>query len=95
MAYENVLQNPNQFNFQIQQIGEGQYANPSRNEIFVDETERIAFSSQLKNLENQFKICEELPAFKRPEHAKKSFTIRHQQQPQLSPVAAFAQDSTM
>ena len=95
MAYENVLQNPNQFNFQIQQIGEGQYTNPSRNEIFVDETERIAFSSQVKNLENQFKICEELPAFEKAGARKKSFTIHHQQQPQLSPVAAFAQDSTM
>ena len=73
MAYENVLQNPNQFNFQIQQIGEGQYTNPSRNEIFVDETERIAFSSQLKNLENQFKICEELPAFEKAGARKKIF----------------------
>jgi 6-phosphofructokinase 1 len=73
MAYENVLQNPNQFNFQIQQIGEGQYINPSRNEIFVDETERIAFSSQVKNLENQFKICEELPAFEKAGARKKIF----------------------
>ena len=73
MAYENVLQNPNQFNFQIQQIGEGQYTNPSRNEIFVDETERIAFSSQVKNLENQFKICEELPAFEKAGARKKIF----------------------
>lgn len=73
MAYENVLQNPNQFNFQIQQIGEGQYTNPSRNEIFVDETERIAFSSQLKSLENQFKICEKLPAFEKAGARKKIF----------------------
>ena len=73
MAYENVLQNPNQFNFQIQQIGQGQYPNPSRNEIFVDETERIAFSSQVKNLENQFKICEELPAFEKAGARKKIF----------------------
>ena len=73
MAYENVLKNPNQFNFQIQQIGEGQYTNPSRNEIFVDETERIAFSSQVKNLENQFKICEELPAFEKAGARKKIF----------------------
>ena len=73
MAYENVLQNPNQFNFQIQQIGEGQYVNPSRNEIFVDDTERIAFSSQVKNLKNQFKICEELPAFEKAGARKKIF----------------------
>ena len=73
MAYENVLQNPNQFDFQIQQIGEGQYINPSRNEIFVDETERIAFSSQVKNLENQFKICDELPAFEKAGARKKIF----------------------
>jgi hypothetical protein len=95
MAYENVLQNPNQFNFQIQQIGEGQYINPSRNEIFVDETERIAFSSQVKNLEINSRYARSCQPSKRPGHAKKSFTIHHQQQPQLSPVAAFAQDSTM
>ena len=49
MAYENVLANPNAFNFEIQQLGEAIHANPSSREIFIDNAEKIAFSSQIKN----------------------------------------------
>lgn len=65
MAYENVLQNPNAFNFQIEQLGEPQHANPCSHEVFVEEAEKIIFSSQIKNLTNQLKSCKELPAFEK------------------------------
>ena len=65
MAYENVLTNPADFDFSIENLGETQYSNPSKSEIFVDDTERIIFSSQLKNLKHQLEICSELPSFEK------------------------------
>ena len=50
VAYENVLNNPTEFDFLVEHLGEAQYLNPSSSEIFVDDMERIIFSSQLKNL---------------------------------------------
>ena len=65
MAYENVLKNPGEFDFEIQQLGEATWTNPSSQEIFVDDSEKIVFSSQLKNLNYQLKACEQLPAFEK------------------------------
>lgn len=65
MAYENVLTNPAGFDFSIEKLGETQYSNPSKSEIFVDDTERIIFSSQLKNLKHQLETCSELPSFEK------------------------------
>ena len=45
MAYEKVLNNPAGFNFEIEQLGEAQFANPSSKEVFVEEGEKIIFSS--------------------------------------------------
>ena len=53
VAYVNVLNNPSAFNFQVEQLGENQYANPSRNAVLIEDNERIIFSSQLKNLKHQ------------------------------------------
>ena len=65
MAYENVLKNPDNFNFEIQQLGEATYANPCSQEIFVDDSEKIIFSSQIKNLNHQLETCKQLPAFEK------------------------------
>ena len=65
VAYENVLQNPKNFDFQIQQLGAGEHANPSTHEIFIDDGERIAFSSQIKNLQHQFADKLPPPAFEK------------------------------
>ena len=73
MAYENVLQNPDTFNFEIQKLGEASHANPSSQEIFIEESEKIIFSSQLKNLNHQLKTCKNLPAFEKAGARKKIF----------------------
>ena len=65
VAYENVLQNPKNFDFQVQQLGPGEHANPSTDEIFIDDGERIAFSSQIKNLQHQFADKLPPPAFEK------------------------------
>jgi 6-phosphofructokinase 1 len=64
-VYEKVLKNPENFDFKVQQLGEPCHPNPSNQEDFVSEGERIAFSSQVKNLQNQFKNCKELPSFEK------------------------------
>ncbi len=73
MAYENVLKNPENFNFEIQQLGEATYANPSSQEIFIEDSEKIIFSSQIKNLNHQLKTCKSLPAFEKAGARKKIF----------------------
>ena len=65
VAYVNVLNNPSAFNFQVEQLGENQYANPSRNAVLIEDNERIIFSSQLKNLKHQLNTCSELPCFEK------------------------------
>ena len=73
MAYENVLQDPDNFNFEIQKLGEAAHTNPSSQEIFIEDSERIIFSSQVKNLNHQLKTCKNLPAFEKAGARKKVF----------------------
>ena len=73
MAYEQVLNNPAGFNFEVEQLGEPQHTNPSSKEVFVEEGERIIFSSQLKNLKRQLETCDELPAFEKAGARRKIF----------------------
>ena len=73
MAYDNVLQNPDTFNFEIQTLGEASHTNPSNQEVFIEDSERIIFSSQLKNLNHQLKTCKNLPAFEKAGARKKIF----------------------
>ena len=73
MAYEEVLNNPDGFNFGIEQLGEARYDNPSSKEVFVADGERIIFSSQLKNLKRQLETCEDLPAFEKAGARRKIF----------------------
>lgn len=63
--YEKVLNNPDNYDFKIQQIGEPSHPNPSRQEVFASDDERIAFSSQIKNLKKQFQNCNEVPSFEK------------------------------
>ena len=46
--YEKVLKNPENFDFKVQQLGDPTHPNPSNQDVFVSEEERIAFSSQIK-----------------------------------------------
>jgi len=73
VAYENVLNNPTTFDFRIEELGESQYSNPSSNAVFVDNMERIIFSSQLKNLKHQLETCPELPSFEKAGARRKIF----------------------
>ena len=73
MAYEQVLKNPAEFNFEVEQLGEPQHTNPSSKEVFVEEGERIIFSSQLKNLKRQLETCDKLPAFEKAGARRKIF----------------------
>lgn len=73
VAYENVLNNPTEFDFQVEHLGEAQYLNPSSSEIFVDDMERIIFSSQLKNLKHQLETCTEIPSFEKAGARQKIF----------------------
>ncbi|MDC0315560.1 ATP-dependent 6-phosphofructokinase [Synechococcus sp. AH-551-G15] len=63
--YEKVLNNPDNYDFKIQQVGEATHPNPSSQEVFVSDDERIAFSSQIKNLKNQFQNYDEVPSFEK------------------------------
>ena len=65
MVYDKVLNNPDNFNFQIQQLGSGKYDNPIRGENFVNDDERIAFASQVKNLNRQFNTNDPIPSFEK------------------------------
>lgn len=73
MAYDNVLANPSDFDFQVQQLGPGEHANPSTHEVFVSDEETIAFSSQIKNLKKQFESGGSLPAFEKAGARQKIF----------------------
>ena len=73
MAYENVLKNPDDFNFEIEQLGEASHSNPCSQEIFVEDSEKIIFSSQIKNLSHQLQACKQLPAFEKAGARKKIF----------------------
>ena len=74
MAYENVLKKPNDFNFEIQQLGAATHSNPCSHEVFIEDSEKIIFSSQLKNLNHQLKTCEQLPAFEKAGARKKNLS---------------------
>ena len=73
MVYDNVLNNPDNFDFQVQQLGPGKYNNPIKDEIFVDDDERIAFASQIKNLSRQFKANGPIPSFEKAGARRKIF----------------------
>ena len=73
MAYENVLNNPTTFDFRIEELGENPYSNPSNNAVFIDNTERIIFSSQLKNLKHQLETCAEVLSFEKAGARRKIF----------------------
>jgi len=73
MVYDNVLKNPDDFNFQVQKLGQGKFTNPIKDEIFVDDDERIAFASQIKNLRRQFETNDPIPSFEKAGARRKIF----------------------
>ena len=73
MAYDNVLANPDHFDFKVQQLGTAAHDNPSAHEIFIDDNEKIAFSSQIRNLNHQYKTQNAIPAFEKAGARKRIF----------------------
>ena len=73
MIYENVLKNPDKFSFEIEAIGAPIYPNPILKNDYTNDNERIAFSSQVKNILKQIDECDKLPSFEKAGIRKKLF----------------------
>ena len=65
MIYENVLRDPDQFDFSISSLGKPIHKSPCDGRDFVDDSERIAFSSQVKNIVSQMKSAQTFPSFEK------------------------------
>ena len=65
MIYENVLRNPDLFSFNVSDLGPRQIQSPITGRQFIADDERIAFSSQVKNILNQISTCETFPSFEK------------------------------
>ena len=63
MIYEKVLKNPENYNFEIETVGDSNHPNPIKKNEYTSDGERIAFSSQVVNIMQQIKSCKELPSF--------------------------------
>ena len=65
MIYEDVLKDPDLYDFTVPTIGSPQVLSPLPQRQFVGDDERIAFSSQVKNITNQIRTCEIFPSFEK------------------------------
>ena len=65
MIYEDVLKNPDLYDFTVPTIGSSQVLSPLLQRQFVGDDERISFSSQVKNIINQIRTCEIFPSFEK------------------------------
>ena len=73
MVYEHVLANPDAFDFRIDSLGPGEHENPIQQEVFVKEEDRISFSSQVRNIQDQIKNCKVFPSFEKAGPRQKLF----------------------
>ena len=73
MVYEHVLANPDGFDFRIDALGQGTYETPIQQQVFIDEEDRISFSSQVKNIQSQIKNCKTFPSFEKAGPRQKLF----------------------
>lgn len=73
MVYEHVLANPDGFDFRIDALGQGTYETPIQQQVFIDEDDRISFSSQVKNIQSQIKNCKTFPSFEKAGPRQKLF----------------------
>lgn len=73
MIYNKVLEQPSKYDFAINSLGNRTHLS-SVNEIsFVNDDERIAFSSQMKNLNKQYNSNESIPCFEKAGPRKNLF----------------------
>ncbi len=73
MIYEDVLANPDSFDFSVPILGERKVDSPVRGRQFVDDDERITFASQVKNISSLMKRAKAFPAFEKAGPRKKIF----------------------
>jgi len=65
MIYENVLRDPDAFDFSVKTLGSPSHPTTTRRKPYIKEDEVIAFSSQVKNILHQIKNCKTLPGFEK------------------------------
>lgn len=65
MIYANVLQKPDDFNFEVQSLGKCSIESPVRGRDFVDDNEQITFASQVKNIRMLMEKAKVFPAFQK------------------------------
>ena len=65
MIYENVLRDPDAFDFSVKTLGSPSHPTTTRRKPYIQEDEVIAFSSQVKNILHQIKNCKTLPGFEK------------------------------
>ncbi len=65
MIYENVLSSPDDFDFNIKNLGPSMLKAPGINHQFVSDSDRIAFSSQVHNIFQQIESCNTFPSFEK------------------------------
>ncbi|MBS0637545.1 MAG: ATP-dependent 6-phosphofructokinase [Verrucomicrobia bacterium] len=73
MIYEDVLTNPDNFNFSVPTLGECLIDSPVMGRIFVDDSEAITFASQIKNINALKAKTDNFPAFQKAGPRKKIF----------------------
>jgi 6-phosphofructokinase 1 len=73
MIYEDVLKNPDNFNFQVPFLGECAIDSPVSGRQFIDDDEQITFASQVKNIRSLMATAKSFPAFQKAGPRRKIF----------------------
>ena len=73
MIYDKVLKNPTAFDFNVSQLGDRPFKTPLQKRNFVKSDQRVAFSSQVKNIEEQLAGSTELLSFEKAGPREKLF----------------------
>ena len=73
MIYNKVLEQPAKYDFNINKLGNREQLSPINGHLFVNDDERIAFSSQIRNLNNQYRSPGPVPSFEKGGPREKLF----------------------
>ena len=73
MIYEDVLKNPDKYDFTIASLGDCMFDSPVHDRKFVEDDEQITFASQVKNIKMFLKSAQTFPAFQKAGPRKKIF----------------------
>jgi 6-phosphofructokinase 1 len=65
VIYEDVLQNPSNFDFSVASLGERTFDSPVKGRGFVEDSDQITFASQVKNINTLMKNAGSFPAFQK------------------------------